>query len=779
MKEVKEMELRLIPGEKRQRTAVQRTPVLSEIILRAAGLLVARAAPLPGVAPFGLAFLAMERRFSLQSLISFVMVFLGYLTLGSWQMLRYIGACLAYEVFLFVLDKKEEPDLKTVMLTAGTALLLFDFGSMLWTGFSVGDVLMTLVDLGLAGLGILAFDRCRGLMNEGNIFTRVPATEEKISLCVMVAIALLSFQHINFIPGFAPVNVLGLWLVGMTAVSSGVISGTAAGLTVGFLLGLGGDLFGSISIFGVCGFVGGLCGRFGKYGAVAGITLTGMLLAAYAGLGINETVRFYEIPVAAVLLAVMPEGAYRAVRRFTDFREVPGGAENLCKIHMQNKLVMAAASFQKLADTFVRLSDKRNQVDMQDIAAMFDAAADRICRSCPRVNECWNRDFNATYKTMFKFLEIMERKGELQAQDVEPYFAGRCIRLDGLIKEVNRLFEIYKINQVWKSKLCENRELVGEQFGGVAQILQSISLDLEQETAFDHLAAEEIQCRLEAKAIWTEFVQVVRETQGRRSVQLCLVGDMKTETEEILPVLKSVLGTAFTPARRIRIDEESWVMEFHEAPALRIAAGFSCAGKGEESGDSHMLNVLQDGKFVATLSDGMGTGHRAGRESSAIVELLEDFMAAGFDKTVAVKLINSVMVMKSANEAFATVDMCMIDLYTGEAEFIKNGAEPSYIKRKDGTETVRAASLPVGVISGVEIESFAHRLGNGDTVVMVSDGLELRGGGSQGWIRQTVEQAAPNIPVQELADQIMEKSVALKGGTADDDMTVIVLRATA
>ena len=781
MKELKEMEITLIPREKKKKKEPIKPQIAPlDILLRAAGLLIARAAPLPGVAPFGLAFLAMERKFSVQSLVSLAMVAIGYLTLGNWHMVRYIGACLAFEAFLFILDRKEELSLKSAALTAATVTVLFDIGSMLWTGFSLGGVLLTLIDLGLVSLGILVFDKCRSLLSGRNIITRIPGTEEKLSLCIMAGIALLSFQSITIIPHFAVVNVLGLLLLGMIAVSGGVLTGTVAGLAIGFLLGIGGDLFSCLAIFGVCGLTCGLCARFGKYGAAVGLTLAGMLLSAY-GLGSGESaVRFYEVPAAAALLAVMPAGVFQAIRRFTDFDAMAVEANNPYKEHVQTKLALAAASFQTLSDTFVQLSDKQNQVDMQDIAALFDTAADRVCRTCTRVGECWHRDFNATYKTMFKFLEIMERKGVLNEADVDPYFAGHCLRLEGLVKEVNRLFEIYKINQVWKSKLCENRELVGEQFSGVAQILEKISSELDREAAFDNLAAEEIRCRLEAKEIQVRSVQVVQALEGKRAVQVCIRKNGPEVNEAAIPpVLKSVLGASFTPSHLPVADGRNGVtLQFHESPDLRIAAGFACTGKSDECGDAHMVNVLRGGKFIATLSDGMGTGHRASRESNAIVGLLEDFMDAGFDKTVAVKLINSIMVMKSANEAFATVDMCMIDLYTGEAEFIKNGAEPSYIKRKDGTETIRAASLPVGVISGVEIETFAHKLGCGDTVVMVSDGLEIRDG-HEGWIRQTIDRAAPDIPVQELADQIMEKSVTLKGGEADDDMTVIVLRTSA
>lgn len=206
-----------------------------------------------------------------------------------------------------------------------------------------------------------------------------------------------------------------------------------------------------------------------------------------------------------------------------------------------------------------------------------------------------------------------------------------------------------------------------------------------------------------------------------------------------------------------------------------VEAGAAFSGALEVSGDNCVMRYLSDGKYAAALSDGMGTGRRAARDSGATVKVLGDFLEAGFDRTVAVRLVNSIMVMKSANEAFATVDMCVIDLYTGEAEFIKNGAEPSYIKRGNTAETVRAASLPVGVIQDMEIETFAHKLGDGDVIIMLSDGLQMKKG-HEDWIKTMVEEADPNMPAQELADRIMDMAKTLHTNHVSDDMTVIVMK---
>lgn len=180
--------------------------------------------------------------------------------------------------------------------------------------------------------------------------------------------------------------------------------------------------------------------------------------------------------------------------------------------------------------------------------------------------------------------------------------------------------------------------------------------------------------------------------------------------------------------------------------------------------------------MVITISDGMGKGHSAARESDTIIRLLGSFLEAGFDKGAAVKLINSVMVMRSARDAFATIDMCVIDLYTGQIEFIKNGAEASYIKRSDYTEAVRSASLPIGIISINDIETFSQSLSDGSLVVMMSDGVITSQDDSN--IRNLIERASMQTPPDKLAQLILSEAVANNRaqGIENDDMTVVCIK---
>ena len=110
---------------------------------------------------------------------------------------------------------------------------------------------------------------------------------------------------------------------------------------------------------------------------------------------------------------------------------------------------------------------------------------------------------------------------------------------------------------------------------------------------------------------------------------------------------------------------------------------------------------------------------KAGQQLS----LLEQFMESGFDKDITVKIINSILVLRSGDDSFSTIDMTILDLYEGKAEFVKVGAVPTYIKRQDKLEVVRSVSMPAGILSNIETELIHKNINSDDYIIMMSDGI--------------------------------------------------------
>ena len=123
------------------------------------------------------------------------------------------------------------------------------------------------------------------------------------------------------------------------------------------------------------------------------------------------------------------------------------------------------------------------------------------------------------------------------------------------------------------------------------------------------------------------------------------------------------------------------------------------------------------------LSDGMGVGWRAHTESSVAVRLLERMIKAGYDLSAAVALVNRLLLMRNKEEMFVTIDLVVVDLFTGQMEFVKIGSAPSFIKRGREVEIIYNHALPVGVLSQVEVEADRRILKEGEVLIMATDGV--------------------------------------------------------
>ena len=147
--------------------------------------------------------------------------------------------------------------------------------------------------------------------------------------------------------------------------------------------------------------------------------------------------------------------------------------------------------------------------------------------------------------------------------------------------------------------------------------------------------------------------------------------------------------------------------------------------KGERvSGDS-MSTFETENKLCLLLSDGMGSGEEAKRESAMATRLLERFLRAGIDAPPALKTLNSALTLRAEETgSFTTVDLFLLSLQTGEGELYKYGAAPSYIKRGGTVRRVTCTCLPAGLQECSQPpEATRIRLEGGTFFVMVTDGV--------------------------------------------------------
>ena len=198
------------------------------------------------------------------------------------------------------------------------------------------------------------------------------------------------------------------------------------------------------------------------------------------------------------------------------------------------------------------------------------------------------------------------------------------------------------------------------------------------------------------------------------------------------------------------------------------------------SGDNTIKTRLHDGKLLLAISDGMGSGEEASKSSKLALDMLQKLLASGFDKDTSIELINTTILNSSQEEVFATLDIAIVDLYTGNIEFIKNGACPTYIKNRKRINLVKSLALPTGIVDNVDLTLYDKDIENGDILVMCSDGIldsNIEYKNKELWIKYLLEDMETDDS-QKISDIILNEAIDNNYGVAKDDMSVIVCKFT-
>jgi stage II sporulation protein E len=195
------------------------------------------------------------------------------------------------------------------------------------------------------------------------------------------------------------------------------------------------------------------------------------------------------------------------------------------------------------------------------------------------------------------------------------------------------------------------------------------------------------------------------------------------------------------------------------------------------SGDSHLACEVAPGRLLLALSDGMGSGPRAAMQSSLTLSLVEVLLAAGFPRDVAVRTANAVLLMRSADDGFSTLDLALVELASGATEVLKGGAAPGFLRSGGDVSLLHASSLPVGAVPDVALEVSRLALRPGDELVLVTDGvLDARSSaGREAWLVRLLGAESP-ADAAARARSVLARALDAVGTDDHDDMTVLVCR---
>ena len=594
-----------------------------------------------------------------------------------------------------------------------------------------------------------------------------------VAVTALLAALLMTLSRLIVFDTVSIGRVLALLLVMASAMKGGMLTGAAVGTVLGLAMDLTnpGAPFYTMA-YALSGLLAGVFGRHGRFLFVLSFILSGALAVVCVWTTEIYISALFETFCASVLFMLLPASWLGQLGVLLQAMERGSGESGLRRFSARRVREMSEA-YAELYET-VRRSVEEPGND-ENVARVFDRAADAVCVRCKNKNQCWNADYLDTLAAMNDATRAMVAKGSLAAEDLPGHFRAKCVDLSAFVTAVNGELRALAYRRQLCSRLSESRSVAWGQFADMAQVLGGVADELGSPNGADPLAERRLLRHLRTLDVDAD-VSVYRDGGGRLHV-LIESGRLTPllKEEDWLDRLSQLMGVRLCqPEEAVSGSSRLTLLE---AEPLAVSVGIAALKKrGEKvSGDKGRYFKTDAGVLCVLLSDGMGAGDEAAADSARVVAILEKFLRSGLDPAVAMKLLNSVMLLRGQDSwGCATVDLMCVDLFSGEACFYKYGAAPSYVKNGRSIQRIRGESLAVGLSAGdgagVAPDTVRMSLRPGSLALIASDGVLADA--EDEWLRGILEQEATDMKA--LARLVLRQAEERFG--ASDDMTVVTVR---
>ena len=769
------------------------------------------------IAPFGFAIIAASIGARIPALLVCLVTLIGTtIKFGGNGLLFYILTLLIFLAFVLIKRPKEEEERNEkikVGIQMSLAVFIVQTVKMLFNGFLVYDLAYNIM------LSLVTYILYKVFVNALVVFSeagikKVFSIEEVMGSALLLAIAVNCLGNLSIF-GYSIRNILSILIVLVMGWKNGMLVGATTGITIGTVLGiLNGQDPTMLAAYAISGLVAGLLNKLGKIGVIVGFIIGNIILSYVANGNTIEVIKFQEILIAALGLLAVPKSYKLDISTIeNDEKLLPETTtrtleENKDTIHklskMSDTISQMAKEYEDAAASIVTDEELEQQeranreIFEEELFANLDGKEDNLLYDDLASNNEGILD---------EIFEIMLKKDVITRKEIVQIFANHNNYImgfstdskedeyvaqndiDEVVRAINSSYRISKINFVWKKKLDEKKKTMSTQLNSVSEALSNLANQITTEEQDPYKEEkEEIKALLKDKEINLKDITIKQEESGKYIVSLytgiCDSMDGKDcGVKKISRILAKVLQEKMIIQKQkcgLRADDDTCMYKFTSEDKFGVQVGIAKSKKADSiiSGDTTTQTRLEDGKYLLAISDGMGSGPEARKSSKIAIKMLERLLTSGFNKDTALKLINTTISDNTDEDMYATLDVNILDLYKGEMNFIKNGACPTFIKRRGKVEILKSIALPTGILDNIDLIEYNYELQDGDIIVMCSDGVldsskdylnkEL-------WIQEVLEEIETDDS-QRIADILLNEARDNDFGKEKDDMTVIVCK---
>ena len=717
---------------------------------------------------------------------------------GISGLLEYILTALVLIITMFIIKPRYNDDEKNEKIRLSKnifiATMIIELAKVGMAGFTLYDI------LSIISFSIIAVVFYKIFVNSVVVIRdfsdkKAFSIEEILGASLILAIAVGAFGNFSIF-GFSLRNILSILIVLILGWKNGVLVGTTAGVTIGVTLGVitYSDPI-MVAAYAISGMVAGVLNRFGKLGVIIGFCLGNVVLAYVSNGYTVELIHFKEILIASIGLLAVPKSIQINIEEFMGNSKLlpvfPDRALNKSK-ETAERLNNVSDTIQEMAKSY---KIEENTMEEEPIQSNKDIFISELLDNLKGYenNMLYEDMTNTEGQIVDEIFKLLIDKQEITREQLLEIFA-KCNsyivgfddkkiseyledNISQMVRVINMSYKISKSSFVWKKKFEENKKNIENQLQGVSKAISSIAENIEKNIKNEELFNNEKRQIIELlKQREIEIQEISIQREDRFLIEIYMQKSNNTDIEYIEKILTEVLKEkivfnidASIGTRLNFLSDDKYVMAIGNAETTKSNSSIS--------GDS-ILNIrLKDGKYLVAISDGMGSGKDARKSSDKALKMLENLLLSGFDKKTSLELINSSLINQN-EEIFATLDIAIIDLYTGNIEFIKSGACPTYIKNGNKVQIIKANSLPAGIINDAGLQSFDIDIVSGEIMLMCTDGIldsNIEYKNKELWLKYLLEDIETNN-TKKVADLVLNEAVDNNYGVAKDDMSVVVCK---
>ena len=762
------------------------------------------------IAPFGLALLAACCSNSVPIGIIYILSAIGtWIGTGADNFLIYLLISIIFMIMSLIFKGKynKETDRINYGVQICASCVIGKLVKMLFGPFLLYDLIQAIIFSIAVVVFYKIFVSSINVLKDFRI-KKVFSVEEVIGTSLLLGIAVCGFKEFQIL-GFSVRNILSILIVLILGWQNGMLIGGTAGITIGVLLGIianGTPL--QIASYATSGLIAGVLNKLGKIGVIIGFIIGNGILA-YVGTGNTEQVIILkEIIIASIGLLAIPKQIKINIEDIIDKKKylpvmpektLEYKAETIYKLNNVSEAISEVAkTYQDVAATTVEEEEvdlenrhifieelKNNMKDIKE-----NALYEPLENSDNIQEQIYNKVVTQEYITDKDIIKIYEDNNYyilgFDEDSIDPIIKED---IDKIVKIVNYAYRISKINFVWKRKNDDDKKTMGAQLDGISKTISSIAENINQENQEENYEEkEQIKKILSQKGIEISDINIKKDKYGKMYANIfldaCTGENIKLcKSDTIQEVISKILKQKMILQNDNCATKENKTicnLKYTTEDRYKLLLGIARATKAGSpvSGDSTIQMKLEDGKYLIAISDGMGSGPNARKSSKIATKMLQRLFTSGFEKDIAIDLINSSINLNLKDETYATLDIAILDLYNGNIEFIKNGACPTYIKNRKKVDTVKNISLPAGILNNIELNVYDRDIENNDILVMCSDGIIESNTEYQNkelWLKYLLEEMETD-DVQKIADIIINEAIDNDFGKQKDDMTVVVAK---